>query len=329
MITPHRSVVLTGAVTAALFLSACGGSGTPAEGDRIVVAAPFYALEYAAGLAGGDDVDLLAVTTPGMDPHDAELSPRQMADLGSADLIVYLPGFQPAVDNAIEEAGGPELLDVSEVITLRESGHDHDHDHDDEDHGHEDDDHGHEDDDHGHDDHDHGANDPHFWTDPVLLAEVADAIAVKLAELDPNNAAAYQANQEQIAEIFGDLDEEYASGLATCERRAFIPQHAAFAYLAERYDLEQVSVAGLSPDEEPSPSRIAEIQAEAQAHGITTIFFEPGHSDAIARSIADDLGLDLAVLDPIETLTEDSPGDDYPSIMRANLAALKEANGCS
>lgn len=310
---PCRTLLTAGTLTAALFLSACGDDAGPGESDRLVVAAPFYALEYAAQLAGGEQIELLAVTTPGMDPHDAELSPRQMADLASADLVIYLPEFQPAVDNAVAQAEDPSVLDVSQLITLRASDEDHDHDH-------------HDDDDH---DHDHGPEDPHFWTDPVLLAELADAIALELADLDPDNAAAYLANQDTIDETLGGLDQEFAEGLATCERRAFIPQHAAFAYLAERYDLEQLSVAGLSPDEEPSPARIAEIQAEAQAHGITTIFFEPGHSDAIARSIADDLGLELAVLDPLETITSDSPGEDYPSIMQANLAALKEANGCN
>lgn len=311
---------LTAAVLATTLLVACGDAA-PTDDGAVTIAAPFYALEYAATLAAGDEAHVFSVTTPGMDPHDTELSPRQMAELTQADIVIYLPLFQPAVDNAIEQAGDIRVLDVSQIIELHPAdGHDYDHgnnadDHDDDGHDH----------DHGHD---HGLHDPHFWTDPVLLGEVTRALTAELADLDPDNADAYLANAESAATLLGDLDADYSAGLANCERRAFIPQHAAFSYLAERYDLEQVSVAGLSPDEEPSPSRIAEVQALAAEHGITTIFFEPGHSDAIARSIATDLGLELAILDPIETISDASPGEDYAAIMRANLAALEEANAC-
>ena len=126
-----------------------------------------------------------------------------------------------------------------------------------------------------------------------------------------------------------DLDARFHAGLASCERTEFITTHAAFGYLAERYGLSQIGISGLSPDEEASPARIAEIQQEAAAHGITTIFFETLVSPAVAEAVASDLGLVTDVLDPIEGITADSRGSDYFTVMAANLAALRKANGCS
>lgn len=293
----------------ALALSACSGTAeTPHEGPS-TVAVGFYALEFAVHQAADEAVEVVNLTASGVDPHDAELSPQLVATMSGADLVVHLSGFQPSVDQAIEQSGADQVLDVADVIELREIGGD--------DHGHD------------HDEHDHGPQDPHFWTDPILMAEVTTAIAEKMAELDPDSADAYESNAREADATYRELDEQYFTGLADCQRREFIPQHAAFGYMADRYDLVQISVAGLAPDEEPSPARIAEIQAEASAHGITTIFFEPGYPDAIARSIAHDLGLETATLDTVEGLTPESAGQDYVSIMQANLEALRSANGCN
>ena len=97
-------------------------------------------------------------------------------------------------------------------------------------------------------------------------------------------------------------------GLETCARREFITSHAAFGYLARHYRLEQIAISGLSPEAEPSPARIAEVQDEAREHRITTIFYETLVSPAVAESIAGDLGLRTDVLDPIEGITDQSRG---------------------
>lgn len=298
-----------------LTLAACSAGATDLpDGDSTTVTAAFYALEFAAQQVVGDDANVVNLTSAGSDPHDAEVSPQLMATMGRSELVVHLEGFQPPVDEAIAQSGADYVLDVSEVIELQwigdEGGHDHG-DHDD------------------HDGHDHGPQDPHFWTDPILMSEVTTAIADELATLDPQGAEQYLGNARDAESMFLELDQKYRTGLAECERRAFIPQHAAFAYMAERYGLEQISVAGLAPDEEPSPGRIAEIQTRAREHGITTIFFEPGYPDAIARSIADDLGLETATLDTVESLTPESGNRDYVDIMENNLEALRSANGCT
>ena len=279
-----------------------GDAGTPAGGSADVLAA-FYPLAYAAERVGGDRVQVGNLTAPGAEPHDVELSPSQVAALGEADLVVYLEGFQPAVDEAVEQ-GRPPALQVSEAVPLvaeehteAEGGGEHDHE-----------------------------GDPHVWLDPIRYAEVARAIEARLSSADPEGAKSYRANTERLVLQLQDLDREFRSGLGRCERRQFVTSHDAFGHLAARYGLEQIAIAGLSPDEEPSPAKVAEIEERVREQGITTVFYETLVSPELARSIAADTGARAAVLDPLEGAPQD--GGDYFSGMRANLAALRTANGC-
>ncbi|MCC2592705.1 metal ABC transporter substrate-binding protein [Tessaracoccus sp. OS52] len=297
---------------AALLLSACGADAPtgPDSEEGLQVAAAFYPLAYAAELAGGEGVTVSNLTTPGVEAHDLELSPQQIVALTEADVVVYLEGFQPAVDDAIAQAGPAKVIEVSQFAELTEGPA------------------GESDEGHA-DEEEHTDLDPHFWLDPARLADVTSAISEELAAVAPEQAEKFAANASRGTDELAVLDEEFTSGLAECERREIFVAHAAFGYLTERYDLEQISVAGLSPESEPSPARVAEVQALAREHGATTIFFESQASDAVAQSIAGDLGLKTAVLDPIESVGPDSAGQDYPSIMRANLQAIRDANGCS
>ena len=177
--------------------------------------------------------------------------------------------------------------------------------------------------------HDHGTTDPHFWLDPTLEAKAVSAIADELSKIDAQNKNTYETNAQNVTNDLTALDEEYKSSLTTCKVKTIITTHAAFGYLTERYGLEQIGISGLSPNEQPSPARIAKVQEEAKEHGVTTIFFETLTSDEVAKAIAGDLELKTAVLDPIEGITTESAGQDYPSVMKANLDAIKQANGCS
>ena len=170
--------------------------------------------------------------------------------------------------------------------------------------------------------------DPHIWLDPIRLGLVAGAIRDQLTAVDPGHAAAFAANYAAVEARLGQLDQAYRTGLADCQRSSFITTHAAFGYLADRYDLTQIAIAGVSPDAEPSPLHIADIQATAAREGITTIFFETLVSPALAEAIAGDLRLTTDVLDPIEGITDQSRGADYFEIMESNLTALRQANGC-
>ena len=338
-----KSRILALATVATLALSACA-SGTPtasppasdaastgsngaAAPGATKVSVAFYPLEYAAAKVGGDKVSVTNLTLPGQEPHDLELTPQQVASLEEADLVVYLKGFQPAVDKAVEQSGAKNKLDLSQVIQLRPAAQEHDHGTDageTEDH------------DHGTDagktedhDHDHGTTDPHFWLDPTLEAKAVGAIAEELSRIDTGNKSTYETNAKAVTDDLTALDGEYRAGLANCRVKTIITTHAAFGYLTERYGLEQVGISGLSPNEQPSPARVAKVQEEAKEHGVTTIFFETLTSDEVAKAIAGDLGLKTAVLDPLEGITNESTGQDYPSVMKANLNTLKQANDCS
>jgi zinc transport system substrate-binding protein len=163
--------------------------------------------------------------------------------------------------------------------------------------------------------------DPHVWLDPVRYAEVARAIAEELGR--PRGADRFVSRLEM-------LDAELRRGLARCERRQIVTSHAAFGYLAERYGLEQVALAGLSPEAEPSARDIERLADEVRATAATTVFFEPLVSPRLAETVAREAGVGTAVLDPIEGLTQEQvdEGADYFTVMRDNLAALRRALGC-
>jgi zinc transport system substrate-binding protein len=305
-----------GLLTGAVLLLSAGCTRAPQPGaaaspDRLTIVAAAYPFQFVAERVAGSHGQVSSLTSPGSEPHDVELTPRQTASVIDADLVVYEKGFQPAVDEAVAQSGRDNDLDTTTVVPLQDLGTEHGHDHE-----------GGE---------EHGAEsglDPHVWLDPAHLATIGAAVAERLAAADPDRAGDYADNAAALQRDLTTLGEEFRVGLANCERREFITSHAAFGYLAERYRLTQLGISGLSPDVEPSPARIAEVQAEARAHGITTIFYETLVSPDVARSIADDLGLRTDVLDPVEGITPQSRGTDYLSVMRSNLTALRTANGC-
>jgi zinc transport system substrate-binding protein len=241
--------------------------------------------------------------------------------------VIYEKTFQAAVDDAVAQSGQDNALDTTTVVPLQDLGTEHSHEHDGEVHA-EDEEHAEGEEHEGEEHAEESGLDPHVWLDPTNMVTIGTAIAEKLAALDPDRAGDYTANAEALATELTTLDQEFAAGLQNCERTEFITSHEAFGYLAKRYKLTQIGISGLSPDAEPSPARIAEVQEEAKEHGITTIFYETLVSPDVAKSIAGDLGLKTDVLDPVEGITPDSRGTDYLAVMRANLTALKAANGC-
>jgi zinc transport system substrate-binding protein len=311
----RKSPTLLGAAAGALLLAGCSGSSDESSSSTEVLASA-YPFAFIAEQVGGDHVTVDSLTAPGVEPHDIELAPRQVAAVNDADLVIVLDGFQAAVDDAVAQAEVEEdrLLDVADVVTLEDTGTAHHHD---EEAGHEE------------DEHEAEELDPHVWLDPLRMATLTGAVADRLSELDPDNADAYEANAERLIADLTALDQAYTEGLATCERRTVVTSHDAFGYLALRYDLEIVPIAGIDPAQEPSPAEQAAIADTVREEQVTTIFTEELVSPAVAESIADETGASIATLDPVEGLSEATSDEDYLSLMRANLAALKEANGCS
>ena len=338
------ALLLAGTVT----LSSCaafsddGAAGDGSSDGTVSVAAAFYPLEFVASRVAGDRAQVEGLTSPGQEAHDAELSIQQTASLAEADLTIFLDGFQPTVDSAVEQGTGGAVLEVGETVGLRELGEEHsDEEHSDEEHSedeaHSDEDAGHSDEEHsdeeaGHsedDGHDHGAGDldPHFWLDPMKMADLADAVAEELSAVDAEGAEEYTANAAELRAELEELDADYAAGLASCERDLVVVNHDAFGYLT-KYDLELEAIAGLSPDSEPTAADIARLQDLIQDEGLTTVFSETLVSPETAETLASDAGVEADVLDPIEGLTDTTADEDYLSLMRANLEALRAANGC-
>ncbi|MDO5628554.1 MAG: zinc ABC transporter substrate-binding protein [Mobilicoccus sp.] len=321
-----------------LTIAACGSAddvAAPEEGGSLDVVVGFYPLEYLTDRVGGERVTVTNLTRAGTDPHDAELSARDVATVSDADLAVYESGLQPAVDEAVTSQDVAHRLDVAQaaeltqvvdqpIIDVAAGGHD---DHTHEDHAHEDGSHDHADETDGHG-HDHaGEVDPHFWLDPVRYEQVATSIAASLSEIDPDGADTYEANLAQVRTDLQALHGEFEAGLASCRSTTLVTSHAAFGYLAQRYGFEQAAISGLTPDAEPDPRRLAQVADYARERDVTTIYAETLSSPAIAETVARETGATTKVLDPIEGITTE--GTDYLSIMRSNLETLRDGQGCS
>lgn len=313
----ERRLIPTAAVAGAVVLgltalTACSSSDAAdhRSGDKLNVVASFYPMQFLAERIGGDHVSVSTLTKPGVEPHDLELSPRQIGGLSDADYILYLKGIQPAVDDAIKLSESTHTVDAASLTTL-------------EDHGAEvgGEEHGHE-----HEGEEAGA-DPHIWLDPVKYAEVAKGVGKSLEKTDPDHAADYRKNTDTLVKELGALNTGYEKGLANTATKTFITTHSAFGYLAERYGLTQEGIAGIDPEAEPSPARISALHSIAEKKKVTTVFFETLASDKTAKTVARDTGLKTDVLDPLEGITDRSKGDDYIEVMKSNLAALQKALG--
>lgn len=326
------------AAATALALSACSTTATSGGDDSkngtLTVMASFYPLQYLAEKIGGDHVTVSSLTPAGAEPHDLELSPKTVDALSNADAVVYLSGFQSAVDEAIEQHAPKTVIDVSSAANLVDAGSDPNHPAEDE-HSEEDqsgetttDDHAdHDHADHDHEGHHHDMNtDPHFWLDPVRMAQAATLVGDKLAEADSANAETYKANAKALSDELTTLGDTLVTKTSTCKVKTFVTAHTAFGYLADRTGLTQVGISGLDPDSSPSPARLAEIAQIAKAQGVTTIFTEALIDPKVAQTLADDLGISTAVLDPIESQTDSSK--DYAATMNSNIDALTKALDC-
>jgi zinc transport system substrate-binding protein len=301
-----RTVTAATASAAALALAGCGGADATASstgGDGLTVVAGFYPLEWAAQRVGGDRVAVSSLTPQGAEAHDLELAPQDVAAVADADLLVYLDGFQPALDEAVQNEAADTAWDAGQAADLVPTAEE--------------------------DAHEDGAVDPHFWLDPVRLASVGDALADRLTEADPDGAATYEQDAAALRTDLEALDAEMQAGLAGCAVGTLVTGHDAFGYLGDRYGLEVVGISGLSPSAEPSPATQARIAELVRERGVTTVYTETLVDPAVAETVANEAGARTAVLDPIEGLTDESAGSDYLEVMRADLATLQEGQSCS
>ncbi len=292
-------------LTAVVLVAGLGACRLPdPSAGRPTVVAGFYPLYFVADRIAGRYNDVVDLTPPGVEPHEYELTVRQVARIDEARVGLYEKGIAPSVDQAMTNDSPDHRLEVTSVVPLAAPAP-------------------------GYGEETADSKDPHFWQDPTLLAEVAHAFANTMAGADPAHAAYYRAQGRRLVRDLHALDRDYATGLASCRIRTIVVSHDAFEYLARRYHLDVVPIAGLEPDAEPSLSRLHDLASVVKERGVTTIFFETLASPDLARSLASDTGLQTAVLDPIEGLSSADPHATYLSLMRQNLAAITKANECS
>lgn len=337
MMRSKKSRIALAVPTLVVLLGAAACGGDPSDegegsGVGLEVVAGFYPLAEAATRVGGDRVTVTNMTPAGTEPHDLELSTRQVDTIEDADVVLYLgEGFQPELEKLVGRLDGV-AVDLLEGQELLEGGED---DHGDEEGSEEDDDHGDEGEDEDHADEEegeeHSSADPHVWLDPQRMQGIVERIVDAFVDADADGEDVYRENAEAYVEELAALDGDMEEGLATCERDVIVTSHSAFGYLAERFGLTQESIAGLSPESEPDPRRLAELADEVAEEGITTIFYETLVAPDVAETLAREAKVKTAVLNPLEGLTDDevASGETYESVMRANLAALRDALGCT
>jgi len=276
----------------------------PKSGEHTVVAS-FYPLYFIAERVAGRYNDVVDLTPPGVEPHEYELTVRQVAEIDNARVGFYERGVAPSLDQAMDNDSPDHALDVTSVVSLAApvAGSGVEHTSDD--------------------------KDPHFWQDPTLMAEATRAFASTMAEADPAHAAYYRAQGRRLVRDLGRVDTAYRRTLANCRVDTIVVSHDAFEYLARRYGVDVVPIAGLEPDAEPSLQRLHDLADLIRDRGVTTVFFETLASPDLAESLAGDVGARSAVLDPIEGLSSDDPDATYLTLMRQNLAALAKAGDCT
>jgi zinc transport system substrate-binding protein len=308
-----RVVAIAGAIWAAVLVSSCSGRVTGGRGLDVVVG--LYPYQYVAERVVGNHGTVTNLTKPGAEPHDLELTPRQVAAASTADLAIYEKGLQPSFDTAIKNEPPRHELDVTMVVPLQDTAQQ------------EVTTVGDRPDESAREAHTL-AGDPHVWQDPVRMATITRAIRDQLVTIDPGHKMDYIANARKLLHDLRTLDRRFTKGLAHCTRTEIVTSHAAFGYLAQRYHLTMISIAGLSPDNEPSAEWIAQLQRLIARDGLTTVFSEELGTKKYAQSLAHDLGLKAEVLSPIEGLQSNTDNDTYVSLMDKNLRALRSALGC-
>jgi zinc transport system substrate-binding protein len=290
---------------AALLLGGCSPAAPPAK--PLVVATVYPIWELTRQVAG-EHASVVSLVPPGVEPHDWEPTPQDLAQVQRARALVYNgAGLEPWVERLLPDAAARGIIVVtaSEGLPLVRAGADA----------------------HGHGG---GAPDPHVWLDPALAQSMVEAIRGALTKMDPGNALAYAKNAQAFAAHLQGLDRAFAQGLRECARREVVVSHDAFGYLARRYRFTVVPVAGLSPAAEPTPSQLASIVRFARQRKVKYILFETLVSPRLAETLAREVGAQTLVLNPIEGLTreEAAAGKGYLSLMEDNLRTLRTALEC-
>lgn len=280
-----------------------GANGAQQE-HKLQVTASFYPLYYFASVVGGIHAQVQNITPAGAEPHDLEPTSQDIARIEKGDLLILNGGLEAWGDKIRDEVKGTKVRVViagEGLLTQQvvEEGK--------------------------------TAQDPHVWLSPPLAKREVERILQGFRAADPANSDYYDGQAKGLEAQLDQLDAAYRTGLANCRQKDIVTSHAAFGYLASAYGLNQVAIAGLSPDAEPSAREMADIANLAREKQIKYIFFESLVSPKLSETIADEIGAQALVLDPIEGLTGEQirQGKTYFTVMQENLANLQTALECA
>lgn len=288
----------------------CGSKTNSSTSDKLKVVASVYPVYEFVRQVGGDKVEVTMLVPAGAEPHDWEPKAKDLAQIKSARLFFYHgAGLEPLEKILTKEVLGATVpVEVSKGVTVLSEK---------------------DNDDHANNkSHNHGHEiDAHMWLDPVYAQQEVETILAALVAADPTNGDYYKKNAERFKGQLAKIHEDYQGVLSKVARRDIVTSHAAFGYLAQRYQLRQVAIMGLSPDSEPTPEKMTEVVKFCRENNVKYIFFETIVSPKLAQTIAKETGAELLVLNPLESLTEDEvkQGKNYVTVMGENLKNLQKA----
>lgn len=301
------SILMCMAVIHLCLMGCTSNTANKKNNKKLKVTASFYIMYDFAKKIGGNKVEVTNMVPAGTEPHDWEPSTKDLIEMEKSDVFIYNgAGMEQWVDDVLESLDTEELTTVEAskgIKLLKDSdAHDHDHEHSSE-------------------------NDPHVWLDPQNAKYEMNKIKEALIKADPKNKDYYESNYQKEAKKCDELDQLYKKKLAQVSKRELVVAHEAFGYLCEAYNLTQMGIEGLSADDEPDPKQMSEVIEFAKKHKVKTIFFEELVSPKVAKTIAKETGASAKKLDPLEGLSNKriKAGEDYFSVMKQNLSAIKEA----
>jgi zinc transport system substrate-binding protein len=299
-------VALTG------LLISCGdtqNSTVAPDASRLTVAASFYPIAEIVQRVGGDDVQLLALTAPGVEPHDSELSAKQLEELAKADIVFYIGGgFQPDLEKAIASLPATTVaIDLLKSVDLIASKDDTD----------------------GHD-HGHSETDPHVWLDPANMVKMSAVVSLEIAKVQTSLTSVLNERQTKYANELNEVGTLIDTTFATCDRKELVSAHDAFAYFTTRANLIAVPISGIDPENEPSAKELEATAKIAQDKNVTTVFFEEILPKAFADTVAKTIGASIDSINAVETISQSDldAGATYSSIMKSNISKISIALGC-
>lgn len=275
--------------------------------STLQVVTTLYPYHFFAERIAGDRATVTLLVPEGADAHENELTQGDVVSLSQADLVILNgAGLEPWQDRVIPEiaARGVVVVVASEALAAKDPSN--------------------------LVNYPGGGTNPHIWLDPVLAAQTVGEIRDAFVRIDPASADEYAARANALQGDLRALDTDFRGGLALCAHREMVVAHNAYAYLARRYALTVSSLTDNSPDEEPSPRRLADLAQFMRKQKITTVFAEPYEPADAAEALATSVGGGVRVLHPLEGITDAdrNDGKNYLTIMRENMNELRSTLVC-